>query len=173
MIITHQLLPIQDITPEGFQPYGQVIFATADGKPFDQDDAQLCLEGIPRFYIMRLAKTGIKFQSLARHQQCTQCLGAVGGQDWFMAVAPASRSESDGKIAGKFAGDRLDLTQLAAFRISGSCFIKLHSGTWHAGPLFLEDSIDFYNLELHDTNIRDYGVYNLKEIHGLSFELAI
>ena len=165
MSATSQLLPVQNITPKSFQPYGQLILPSNDGKLFDQDDAQLCLEGIPRFYIMRLAKTGIRFQSLARHQKCTHCLGSVGGQDWFMAVAPASGSELD--------GDRLDLDQLAAFRISGSCLIKLNLGTWHAGPLFMADSMDFYNLELHDTNIHDYGVYNLRKLHNTSFELDL
>ena len=155
-------LTVQNITPKNFQPYGQIIFPTDDGKSFDQDDAQLYLGGIPRFYIMRLLnRGGLKFQSLARHQQCTQCLGALGGQEWFIAVAPAS------------SGDRFDLSQLAAFRISGNCFIKLNLGTWHAGPLFMEDSMDFYNLELHNTNTHDYEVGNLRKLYNVSLELDI
>jgi hypothetical protein len=52
-----QELPSQLITPENFQPYGQVIYASKDGKNFDQEDAQLNLQnGIPHFYIMRLQK---------------------------------------------------------------------------------------------------------------------
>ena len=36
-------------------------------------------------------------------------------------------------------------------------FIKLHQATWHAGPFFLEaQHMDFYNLELSDTNIADH-----------------
>jgi ureidoglycolate hydrolase len=163
MSIKHQPLSVQNITPKSFQPYGQVIFPIADDKPFDQDDAQLFLEGIQRFYIMGLAKTGIEFQSLARHQKCTQCLGAVGGQEWFIAVAPASENKSD----------RLNLSQLAAFRISGNCFIKLNLGTWHAGPLFMADNIDFYNLELYNTNTHDYEVYNLRKLHNMVFKLDI
>lgn len=155
-----QLTP-QLITPENFQPYGQVIFPTDDGVQFDENDAQLSLVGIPRFYIMRLRKVGLKFQSLARHQQCTQCLGSLCGKEWFMAVAPTS------------APDQINLEQIAAFRITGNCFIKLNAGTWHAGPLFEEDFIDFYNLELHDTNINDYEVCNLRKLYNLSFELQI
>jgi ureidoglycolate hydrolase len=149
------------ITPENFQPYGQVIFPTDDGKQFDTTDAQLSLTGIPRFYIMHLRKVGIKFHSLARHQQCTQCLGSLGGKEWFMAVAPAASP------------DRMNLEQIAAFRISGNCFIKLHAGTWHAGPLFEDEFIDFYNLELHDTNINDYEVCNLRKLYNLNFELTV
>jgi ureidoglycolate hydrolase len=155
-----QLTP-QLITPENFQPYGQVIFATDDSKQFDLEDAQLSLSGIPRFYIMRLGKVGIKFHIFARHQQCTQCLGSLAGKEWFLAVAPSSSPE------------QINLEQIAAFRISGNCFIKLNLGTWHAGPLFEDEFIDFYNLELHDTNINDYEVCNLRKLYNLNFELTV
>ena len=43
---------------------------------------------------------------------------------------------------------------LAVFRIPSGTFVKLHAGTWHAGPLFAsEPHMDFYNLELSDTNV--------------------
>ena len=43
---------------------------------------------------------------------------------------------------------------LAVFRVPSGTFIKLHAGTWHAGPLFATSpSMDFYNLELSDTNV--------------------
>ena len=158
--LSTQLTP-QLITPEHFHPYGQVIFPTDDGKQFDLEDAQLSLAGIPRFSIMRLGKVGIKFHSFARHQKCTQCLGSLGGKEWFMAVAPAASP------------DRINLEQIAAFRISGNCFIKLDLGTWHAGPLFEDEFIDFYNLELHDTNINDYEVCNLRKLYNLNFELTV
>ena len=151
----------QLITPENFQPYGQVVFPTDDNKQFDLNDAQLSLMGIPRFYIMHLRKVGIKFHSFARHQKCTQCLGSLGGKEWFMAVAPAASP------------DRLNLEQIDAFRISGNCFIKLNVSTWHAGPLFEDEFIDFYNLELHDTNINDYEVCNLRKLYNLNFELTV
>lgn len=62
---TIQELPSQLITPENFQPYGQVIYASKDGKNFDQEDAQLNLQnGIPRFYIMRLQKKDGNFTKL-------------------------------------------------------------------------------------------------------------
>ena len=42
-----------------------------------------------------------------------------------MAVCPAN---NDTNAPG--------LSELAAFRIPGNCFIKLDMGTWHAGPYF-------------------------------------
>lgn len=154
-------LPAQPITPESFQPYGQVIFATPDGKPYNSEDAQLCLDrGIPRFYIMRLKGKGRRFTSITRHQNCTQCLGSLEGKEWLLAVAPAGGT------------DHPTVESIAAFRIPGQCFIKLEIGTWHAGPYFDLDSVDFYNLELSDTNITDHDTCNLHHCYGVEFEIV-
>lgn len=150
----------QPISPTGFAPYGQVMGPTEDGKPFDQADAQLVLDqGIPRFYIMRLAQRPLRFTRITQHKRCTQCLGSVQGQPWYLAVAPPS--------------DPIDLDQLQVFKISGICFVKLDLGTWHAGPYFDHtDWMDFYNLELSDTNLTDHTTYDLGEILGLEFAIV-
>ncbi len=149
------------ITPSRFRPYGQMIAASLDGKPFDGEDAQLQLDqGVPRFYIMRLQERGRKFSQITRHQKCTQCLGSLEGKEWLIAVAPP----------GAVPAPALD--SIVAFRVPGNCFIKLEVGTWHAGPYFEQDSIDFYNLELSDTNLIDHHTCNLQEIYGVEFEIA-
>jgi ureidoglycolate hydrolase len=153
-------LSIQAITVEAFRPYGQVIFASVDGKPYGLDDAQLSLEqGTPRFYIMRLHHRGRRFSRITRHQKCTQCLGALAGKEWLLAVA--APSEDNEPV----------LETIAAFRIPGNCFIKLNMGTWHAGPYFDDETIDFYNLELSDTNITDHDTCDLQKTYGVEFEL--
>ncbi|NJN85901.1 MAG: Ureidoglycolate hydrolase [Leptolyngbyaceae cyanobacterium SL_7_1] len=145
-------LQAQWITPENFSPYGQLITASQDGKTFDQTDAQLVLDrGIPRFYIMRLHQRGRSFSRITRHQHCTQCLGSLEGQEWLIAVAPASALAAP------------EMEAIVAFRIPGNCFIKLNMGTWHAGPYFEAESIDFYNLELSDTNITDHDTVDLSQ----------
>jgi ureidoglycolate hydrolase len=149
------------ITPENFQPYGQLITPSEDGKLYDRSDAQLNLaNGTPRFYIMRLTERGRKFHKIMRHLLCTQCLGSLEGKEWFIAVAPPSPS------------DRPDLDKMAAFRIPGNCFIKLEMGTWHAGPYFEHDAIDFYNLELSDTNEIDHFTHDFRARDRLEFELT-
>lgn len=157
-----QQLSAHPITAENFQPYGQVIFASPDGKPYDADDAQLCLnQGVPRFYIMRLHNRGQKFSRITRHQKCTQCLGSLEGKVWLLAVAmPTDAAQPD-------------LKTLSAFQIPGNCFIKLHVGTWHAGPYFSQDVVDFYNLELSDTNITDHDTCNLHENYSIEFEIVV
>ncbi len=155
-----QKLKSQKITPETFQAFGQVIFASLDDKVFDASDAQLNLaQGIPRFYIMRLRNQGRSFTRITRHQRCTQCLGALEGKDWFMAVAPPSLESQP------------DCSAIAAFRIPGNCFIKLNVGTWHSGPYFDDEWVDFYNLELSDTNLNDHQTCDLLQTYGIGFEI--
>lgn len=155
-------LDVEEITSERFKPYGQLILPTQDGKTFDQADAQLKLDqGIPRFYIMRLYKRGRKFHRITRHNQCTQCLGALEGKSWFIAVSPPSEQPKP------------SLSGLVAFRIPGNCFIKLEVGTWHAGPYFEDEFVDFYNLELSDTNLVDHFTYNFLESENLQFEIQV
>lgn len=160
---TYLLLKLQPqpITPENFQPFGQVIFAGEDGAPYGSDDAQLQLQnGIPRFYIMRLPYRGLKFDRITRHHQVTQCLGALEGKEWFIAVAPPSSEALP------------DWEQITAFRIPGNCFIKLNIGTWHAGPYFETSDVDFYNLELSDTNVVDHDTCNIFEMYGVEYEIV-
>ncbi|MDJ0572536.1 MAG: ureidoglycolate lyase [Pleurocapsa sp. MO_192.B19] len=158
--ITLKKLSAVLITPENFQPYGQLITPSPDGKAFDETDAVLNLKnGIPRFYIMRLEHRGRTFNKITRHNFCTQCLGSLNGKDWFMAVCPPS------------ANDEPDISQLRAFRIPGNCFIKLEVGTWHAGPYFDHHVVDFYNLELSDTNVVDHFTHNFSTKQNIEWEI--
>ncbi|MEA5452329.1 ureidoglycolate lyase [Leptolyngbya sp. CCNP1308] len=160
--LTLQQLTAQPATSENFAAFGQVIFPRADGAVFGPSDAQLQLDrGIPRFYIMTLMNRGTRFRAITRHQRCTQCLGALEGKDWFMAVAPPS------------AADQPDPSQIRAFYIPGNGFIKLEVGTWHAGPYFCHPTVNFYNLELSDTNITDHQTCLLAQDFGLEFEIVV
>lgn len=155
-------LKAQTINEENFYPFGQAIFACEDGLPYSDRDARLNLQGgPPRLYIMRLFENGRKFHSLTRHVKCTQCLGALGSKDWLVAVAPPSEAGAA----------HVDPETINAFRIPGDCFIMLNCGTWHAGPYFDHEFVDFYNLELSDTNINDGFKYDLTSNHGLIFEI--
>jgi hypothetical protein len=56
--------------------------------------------------------------------------------------------------------------------VPGDRFIKLHKGTWHAGPYFSPATALFYNLELADTNLVDHETCDLTDIWGLEFEFV-
>ncbi|MGV2826523.1 ureidoglycolate lyase [Myxosarcina sp. GI1(2024)] len=154
-------LPAEWISADKFRVYGQLITPSADGKPYDETDARLNLSnGIPRFYIMHLSHRGRKFHQITRHQLCTQCLGSLEGKEWFIAVCPPS------------AKPQPEIDKMSVFRIPGNCFIKLEVGTWHAGPYFDYEAVDFYNLELRDTNIVDHNSYNFLSEQNLEFEIV-
>lgn len=150
----------QPLTPESFLPFGQVVVALDDHTPFSDKDAQLQVhKGIPRLYIMRLHRRGRRFHHITRHHLCTQCLGSLEGKDWWLGVAPPN--------AAPFPA----WEDIVVFCIPGNCFIKLEIGTWHAGPFFDHDWVDFYSLELSDTNLIDHDTCNLLEQHGVEFEI--
>ncbi len=158
---TVQQLQAEWVTPDNFRRYGQVIFASLDGKGYDVEDAQLNLQnGIPRFYIMRLQRRGRKFHTITRHVECTQCLGSLSGKVWLIAVCPPNNNVNEPT-----------LKEIAAFRIPGNCFIKLEVGTWHAGPYFEHEFVDFYNLELSDTNVVDHFTHDFIKSHQIEFEI--
>ncbi|KAJ6892355.1 hypothetical protein NC651_025529 [Populus alba x Populus x berolinensis] len=166
-----------EATPESFKEYGQVIEASPDGEEFGPKDAQLNLsQGIPRFYIMKLEKRSLKFSTITHHANVTQCLGSIGGGVWYLGVAKPSIVETkenagsdamQSKCGHFYVPPAVDKVQV--FRISGSKFIKLNIGTWHAGPLFKPETMDFYNLELSDTNVVDHTTHNFKQQDGIVF----
>lgn len=157
-------LPARKLTADSFRPFGQVISANADGKQFDQEDAQLQLDqGTPRFYIMRIPRRGMKFDRITYHAKVTQCLGGLAAKPWYMAVAAPSGSKE------KYPRQE----DLHAFEIPQGCFIKMNAGTWHAGPLFDNaDHMEFYNLELADTNVVDHNTHIYKGTDKLDFEIV-
>jgi ureidoglycolate hydrolase len=141
-------LAVAELTSEAFAPFGEVGAPLADGGHAAGDVALDLSKGTPRFYIMRLARRGLIFEIMARHDRVTPCLGAVDGEPWLIAVAAADVAQPG-------------LADIRAFRIPADRFIKLGHGTWHAGPYFIEALRDFYNLELADTNTADYTVCRL------------
>ncbi|XP_010244972.1 PREDICTED: uncharacterized protein LOC104588653 [Nelumbo nucifera] len=169
-----------EATPASFEEFGQVIEASPDGDEFGPRDAQLDLSrGIPRFYIMHLNDRPLKFSNITHHASVTQCLGSIGGHAWFLGVAKASVVESGNM--NDDAGKKVVQSKcghyyvppapddVRVFRITGSKFLKLNVGTWHAGPLFKSEEMDFYNLELNNTNVVDHTTHDFIKEDGVVF----
>jgi ureidoglycolate lyase len=136
------VLRAQPLSAAGFAPYGAVIAP-------DTDDAALDLSaGTPRFWVMRLTDRAPEFDRITRHRSVTQILAAAGGGEWQLAVAPPDGVDDDDA--------RPDLDRLTAFTIPGDVAVRLHRGTWHAGPHFAGGAMSFFNLELSDTNEADH-----------------
>jgi len=60
---------------------------------------------------------------------------------------------------------------MEVFRIPPGVFVKMDPGCWHAGPLFTEPHMDFYNLELSDTNVTDHNTWAFRD-EGVRFEVV-
>ncbi|XP_022764575.1 uncharacterized protein LOC111309838 [Durio zibethinus] len=176
-----KLKPIE-ATKESFKEYGQVIEASADGEEFGPNDAQLDLsKGTPRFYIMHLQDRPLEFSTITHHASVTQCLGSIGGHVWYLGIAKRSILDSKevksdkGKMAVQshcfhfYLPPAID--DVCVFRIAGPKFLKLDCGTWHAGPLFKADAMDFYNLELSNTNVVDHTTHNFIKENGVIFSI--
>ncbi|KAK4356171.1 hypothetical protein RND71_025142 [Anisodus tanguticus] len=168
-----------EATPESFKEFGQVIEASPDSQEFGPRDAHLDLtRGIPRFYIMQLKDRSLGFSKITHHANVTQCLGSIGGNVWYLGVSkPSIVDPTDIKGAdivqshcGHFYVPPA-VDEVQAFRISGPKFIKLNHGTWHAGPLFADDKMDFYNLELNNTNVVDHTTHDFIKKNGVVFVL--
>ncbi|WJX20421.1 hypothetical protein P8452_09980 [Trifolium repens] len=171
-----------EATPSTFKDYGQVIEPSPDHQGFGPHDAQLDLtQGIPRFYIMHLENRPLEFSNITHHASVTQCLGSIGGNVWYLGVAKPSIVDSNeikddtGKTvvqsrSGHFYAPPA-IEDVQVFKISGSKFLKLNRGTWHAGPLFKSDTMDFYNLELSNTNVVDHTTHNFKKDNGVVFSI--
>ena len=166
MIERRIVLPVQALTAESFAAFGQVATPRpGDAMPGHGDVRPDLGDGVPRFYIMRLARRGLRFHQIARHVRVTQCLGALGGKPWLIAAAPPA------DLANPAARPAQESIQ--AFRVPADCFIMLHRGTWHAGPYFdAADCIDFFNLELADTNSVDFQECDLREAFAVQFAFA-
>lgn len=143
-------------TTETIAPYGQLIGESLDGDIYSpMADAVLDLShGTPRLYLMKL--TGgrpLQVSQITKHGSVTQCLGALGtDEDFYLVVhAPCEKPTLEG---------------LQAIRIPPRHFIKLHAGTWHAGPLWQGEDLDrtFYNLELADTNVVDHTTIQFSDM---------
>jgi ureidoglycolate hydrolase len=158
-------LPAEPITAEAFRPFGDLMLPIEDGVPFGSDEATLDLtQGISRFYVMRLDYRPLRFSRITRHRKVTQCLASVGGKPWMIAVAPPYGPDDP---AAEPAPD-----DIRAFLVPGNAAIKLHKGTWHAGPFFEGDELAFFNLELSDTNLTDHHNAYLDRRYGIEFVLT-
>lgn len=116
---------------------------------------------------MHLENRELRFSSITHHASVTQCLGSIGGHPWYLGVAKSSIVSSSSSVVAQ-EGVKQSLSghyylppavdDVRVFRISGPKFVKLHLGTWHAGPLFRADEMDFYNLELSNTNVTNLSL---------------
>ena len=136
-----------------FTRFGTAILPVDDMTPHSSCDAELKFNGDNlRYYVMRLHQRAAVLGSMTRHIQATQCLGSADAQPWWLAVATA-----------KLQSEQLDHSTVQLVKVQPGEAVKLHQGTWHAGPFFLATTALFFNLELSDTNLVDHNSQPLNQ----------
>lgn len=151
-------------TRDNFGAFGDLVTTAPDGQNWAADtDAELAgydgSQGFPRLYLMQLdGPRPYRYDRLTHHARVTQCLGAASATDDFYLAVHAPTLGTDGVAAAP------NPAAVQVFRIAPHTFVKLHRGTWHAGPIWGNDPVRvFYNLELHDTNEIDHHTVILED----------
>ena len=154
--MARHIVKAQALTDEAFAAFGDIIKPRLSGEQFDRGYAYdptkeethvklVMTNGVPVLRIMHQRRRGLIFAKMARHRKVSQCLGSLEGKEWYMAFAAPTSDDALPR-----------LEDIVAFRIPGDRIVKLHVGTWHAGPHFKHDECLFLNLENEDTNTRDF-----------------
>ncbi|XP_010417541.1 PREDICTED: uncharacterized protein LOC104703264 [Camelina sativa] len=168
------LIPIE-ATYETFADFGQIIEPSRDCDHFGPNDAQL--------YIMPLQDTSFGFSKITHHANVTQCIGSIGARVWYLGVSKPSLIEVGDDDTRRVVGTSTTVVEskyghlfapppveeVRVFRVSGTKFVKYNRVTWHVGPLFSDTSMDFYNLELSDTDVVDERTYDFRKNNGVIF----
>jgi ureidoglycolate hydrolase len=144
-----------------FEQFGTAILPVDDMTPHSIGDAELIFNGSNlRYYVMRLRRRPAMLGSMTRHIHATQCLSSADAQPWWLAVASA-----------KLASEQLNHITVQLVNVQPGEAVKLHQGTWHAGPFFLTPTALFFNLELSDTNLSDHNSHPLKSKLELNLKM--
>ncbi|CAK24120.1 ureidoglycolate lyase [Synechococcus sp. CS-197] len=150
-MIEHQPLKAGSLLDPRLPACGTALREVDDMTLPGEQDAQLSFgPGTLRYYVMRIPRRPLRITAMTRHMNATQCLSSAEARPFWLLLAPP---DTEGPV--------LDASAAWLLRIDAGEGIKLHLGTWHAGPLFDADSASFFNLELSDTNQNDHETLKL------------
>jgi len=150
-MISHESLKAASLLDPRLDSCGTGLREVDDMTPSGDQDAELRFgPGQLRYYVMRLHRRRQPITAMTRHLQSTQCLSSAEGRPFWMLLAPPN-----------IQGPVLDASAVLLLKLNPGEGIKLHLGTWHAGPLFEAESATFFNLELADTNKSDHETLQL------------
>ena len=152
-MISHESLKAASLMDPRLEACGTGLREVDDMTPPGDQDAELRFgPGQLRYYVMRIHRRPQPITAMTRHLQATQCLSSAEGRPFWMLLAPPDTQ-----------GPVLDASAAWLLKLNPGEGIKLHLGTWHAGPLFEAASASFFNLELTDTNQSDHETLPLSD----------
>jgi ureidoglycolate lyase len=117
---------LQELTPEAFARYGQVMSAPNDGARENfaakvENDRPAAARANLALIAAAPSAFPLAITSLERHAHSNQAFMPLDVSEYMVVVC-----SDDGK-------EKPDLSTLRAFRVSGSTGINYNRGTWHYG----------------------------------------
>src|SRR5215510_4502119 len=148
-------LVVQEMTPESFSPYGEIIG--------ERGQVELDLDGgKPSFVAQTVEARPLRFSFFGRHQRSEQVFVPLGGSQSIIAVAPPCENGSAS----------LNIERMSAFLIDGTCAFKLHRGAWHTSAFPLDEHATFMVLDRENTLEEDYDLRDLTSTLGVVVEIS-
>ena len=145
-LISPQPLQATSLLDPRLNACGTGLREVEDMTPLGEEAADLRFgPGKLRFFVMRLQHRPQPIKRMTRHLQSTQCLVSAEGLPFWMLLAPPQTQ-----------GPELNANAAWLLKVMPGEGLKLHIGTWHAGPYFPARSALFVNLELADTYKNDH-----------------
>jgi ureidoglycolate hydrolase len=146
----------QKMTPEAFEPYGEIIG--------DRGQVDLDMDGGNTSVVAQTVESRpFEFSFLGRHQRTEQVFVPVGESHSIIAVAPPC--ETDVTIP--------NVERMAAFLVDGSCAFKLRRGSWHTSAFPLGEYATFMVMDRENTLEEDYDLRDLSTTLGVVVEIRL
>ena len=147
-------LTVQEMTPEAFSPYGEMIN--------ERGQVDLDLDGGKASFVAQtVEERPLRFSFFARHQRTEQVFVPLGGSKSIIAVAPPCENGIGAP----------NIERMQAFLIDGSCAFKLHRGAWHTSAFPLDECATFMVLDRENTLEEDYDLRDLTTTLGVVVEI--
>jgi ureidoglycolate lyase len=155
-------LPIQDLTPGAFAPFGEVILqppraadASGPGWQWWGETALLAADSRPYgIGYLDLQPAGLRFDWAERHMRSAEMLIPTGG-DCLVYVGPPEHPEQPELLP--------PLDRFQVFRVRQGQAVLLHPGVWHGAPLAIDRPLNVVVLLLQGTGAADTSVVRFAE----------
>src|SRR5215211_5339757 len=154
-------LPIRDLTPGAFAPFGEVIDqpgrmpdATGPGWQWWGETALLAADSRPYgIGYLALQPTDLRFDWAERHMRSPEML--IPTDDCLVYVGPPEHPEEPELLP--------PLDRFQVFRVRQGQGVLLHPGVWHGAPLAIDRPLNVVVLLLQGTGASDTSVVRFGE----------
>jgi ureidoglycolate lyase len=155
-------LPIEDLTPQSFAPFGKVIEkperahdAAGPGWQWWGENALLASEGRPyQIGYLDLKPSEPSFDWAERHMHTAELIVPTGG-DCLVYVGPPDHPDDPGRLPS--------LDRFHVFHVRQNQAVLLDKGVWHGAPLTLDIPLNAVVLLLQGAGEDDLSLVRFEE----------